>query len=192
MRKTIFTVLLASFILSCGNKETEKEQATETNEVSQEVKDMDELHPDDMPVLIGKKDIDAIKKPPYTKWYMENHRYTFDQSKMSALKTALEGKTITIFMGTWCEDSRTQVPPVLSILEAISFDKSKITLIAMSRDKDTPENLEAGKNIEYVPTIIVYNNNVEMGRIVEYPMETLEADLLKIATGQDYTPAYSE
>lgn len=188
MKKTFLTLLIATFIISCGNKEKEND----TEEIQQEVIDMEEIHPDDLPVIVGKQEISAIKSPPYTKWFMESYRYAFDQSKMGALKTALEGKTITIFMGTWCEDSRKQVPALLSILDAITYDPSKITLITMTEDKDTPEGLEEGKNIEYVPTIIVYNNNVEMGRVVEYPIESLEADLLKIATGQEYTPAYSE
>lgn len=190
MKKTLLTLAFATFIFSCGNKEKEEESVSK--EILQEVKEMEEIHPDDLPVLIGKKEIEDIKKPPYTKWFMESYRYEFDQPKMGALKTALEGKSITIFMGTWCEDSRLQVPALISILDAIAFDKSKVTLITMSRDKDTPDGFENDKNIEYVPTIILYDNEKELGRIVEYPIETLEADLLKIATGQEYTPAYSE
>jgi thiol-disulfide isomerase/thioredoxin len=190
MKKAFLTLLIALFVISCGNKE--KENGAEPEEIQEEIVEMEEIHPDDLPVIVGKQEISAIKSPPYTKWFMENYQYQFDQPKMAPLKAALEGKTITIFMGTWCEDSRTQVPALLSILEAITYDFSKITLITMSEDKDTPEGYEDGKNIEYVPTIIVYNNKVEMGRIVEYPIESLESDLLKIATGQEYTPAYSE
>jgi thiol-disulfide isomerase/thioredoxin len=190
MKKTFLTLLIAMFVLSCGNKE--KENEADSEEIQEEIIEMEEIHPDDLPVIVGKQEITAIKSPPYTKWFMENYRYALDQSKLSSLKRALEGKTITIFMGTWCEDSRTQVPALLSILDAITYDVSKITLITMSEDKDTPEGFEVGKNIEYVPTIIVYENNVEMGRIVEYPIENLESDLLKIATGQEYTPVYSE
>lgn len=188
MKKTLLTLLLAVFVLSCGNKEKE----AEPKEMQNEIKEMEEIHPDDLPVLIGKQEISAIKSPPYNNWFMDNYKYSPDQKKLGLLKEALKGKTITIFMGTWCEDSRMQVPALMNILDAIKYDHSKITLITMSEDKDTPENFEEGKNIEYVPTIIVYNNNDEMGRIIEYPIESLEADLLKIATGQEYTPAYTE
>jgi len=37
-----------------------------------------------------------------------------------------------------------------------------------------------------VPTIIVYQNGVEKGRIIEYPMHSIEADLLKIMTTNQY------
>lgn len=188
MKKIFSTLLIATFIFSCGNKE--KESTSE--EIQEEVVNMEEIHPDDLPVLLGKQEISAIKSAPYSNWFMENYNYSPDNEKLEALKAALDGKTITIFMGTWCSDSRTQVPALLNVLDTINYDISKITLITMSEDKDTPDGFEGGKNIEYVPTIIVYNNNVEMGRIVEYPIENLESDLLKIATGQEYTPAYSE
>lgn len=188
MKKTLLTLFIATFILSCGNKV--KESASE--EIQEEAVAMEEIHPDDLPVLLGEQEVSAIKNAPYNNWFMEHYNYSPDQEKLEVLKVALEGKTLSIFMGTWCSDSRMQVPALFNILDAITYDESKITLITMSEDKDTPEGFEDGKNIEYVPTIIVYNNNVEMGRIVEYPIENLESDLLKIATGQEYTPAYSE
>lgn len=188
MKKIFLTLLIAIFIFSCGNKE--KESTSE--ETQEEAVNLEEIHPDDLPVLIGKQEISAIKSSPYSNWFMENFNYSPDQDKLEALKVALDGKTITIFMGTWCSDSRKQVPALLNVLDEIAYDTSNIILITMSEDKDTPDGFEDGKNIEYVPTIIVYNNDVEMGRIVEYPIENLESDLLKIATGQEYSPAYSE
>lgn len=190
MKKIFLSLLIATFLLSCGNNKNENETTDEQSIKEESI--TEEVHPDDMPILLGKQEINAIKSPPYTKWFMENYRYSFNQKKMGPLKSALEGKTINIFMGTWCEDSRMQVPALLSILEAIKYDYSNVTLITVSEDKDTPEGLEEGFNIEYVPTIIIYNNNVEMGRIVEYPIESLEADLLKIASGEEYNHAYSD
>ncbi len=188
MKKTCLVLMLSIVLFSCGNKE--KNTDAENNETLEEIKDIDEIDPNDMPVLLGKQEINAIKSPPYSKWFIEGYRYALDQKKLGPLKTALEGKTITVFMGTWCEDSRTQVPPLLAILDAISYDNSKITLITVSRDKDTPEGYEDDLNILYVPTIILYDGESEMGRIVEYPVESLEADLLKIATGEEYKHSY--
>ncbi|MFT5986217.1 MAG: hypothetical protein ACI825_001717, partial [Planctomycetota bacterium] len=51
------------------------------------------------------------------------------------------------------------------------------------------ENVE---NIAYVPTIIILENGIELGRIVESTQETLEKDLLAIATDQDYKHIYEE
>jgi hypothetical protein len=38
-------------------------------------------------------------------------------------------------------------------------------------------------NIVRVPTIIVYENNIESGRIIENPVTSLEQDMVKILTG---------
>ena len=62
----------------------------------------------------------------------------------------------------------------------------------VSEDKDTPEGLEEGMDIQYVPTIILFKNGEELGRIVESPVETLEKDLLKIAKGEPYEHTYAD
>jgi len=49
-----------------------------------------------------------------------------------------------------------------------------------------------GKNINFVPTIIVYRNTIEVNRIVEIPVESLEQDLLNILTKNTYINVYSD
>lgn len=185
MKKTLLILLVSTFIIACGNEK--KENADSQTEETATFEEEEEL-----PILLGKQEISAIKSAPYSKWFMENYKYSPNQKKLGPLKTALEGKKITIFMGTWCEDSQMQVPALLNILDAIKYDSSNITLITVSEDKDTPERLEEGFNILYVPTIIVFENDVELGRFVEYPVESLEADLLAIATGEEYKHSYAD
>ncbi|MCR9182801.1 MAG: thioredoxin family protein [Flavobacteriaceae bacterium] len=184
MKSTLLILLVSTLLFACGNeKKQETEAITETEVSSEEEK---------LPILLGKQEITAIKSAPYSSWFMENYKYSPNQKVLGSLKEALEGKKITIFMGTWCSDSQLQVPALLSVLDAIKYDNSNITLITMSEDKDTPENLEEGLNIQYVPTIILYDGESEMGRIVEYPVESLEADLLAIATGKEYKHSYAD
>ena len=64
--------------------------------------------------------------------------------------------------------------------------------MAVSHDKDTPNGLEKGHNIEYVPTIIFIRDGDTLNRIVEYAHGTLEQDMLTILEGKDYTSAYAE
>lgn len=185
MKKTFLILATILVFASCENNKKEKEAESTAVEAQDE-------NYDDLPVLVGKQEINTIKEPPYRKWFMENYQYSPNQRALGPLKTALNDIEMTIFMGTWCEDSRKQVPALLNILVAIQYDQSKITLIAMDENKETPEGLEEGYNIEYVPTIILSRNGKELGRIVEYPIETLEADLLAIASGEVYNHAYSD
>ncbi|MEX0996126.1 MAG: thioredoxin family protein [Flavobacteriaceae bacterium] len=184
MKRTFLILLVSTLLIACGNEKKQETESQSETELSTEE--------EELPILLGKQEITAIKSAPYSSWFMENYKYSPNQKVLGSLKEALEDKKMTIFMGTWCEDSQRQVPALMNILDAIKYDNSNITLITMSEDKDTPDGLEEGFDIQYVPTIILYDGENEMGRIVEYPVESLEADLLKIATGEEYKHAYSD
>src|SRR5690606_18438893 len=98
----------------------------------------------------------------------------------------------TCALPIWCEDSQRETPHFYKILDAANFDESKLTLITVSEEKTTPQGYEEGKNITNVPTIIFYKNDKELGRIVEYPIESLEKDMFAILSGKDYKHAYAE
>lgn len=187
MKKTILLLVSVVLFASCKNDKTQKEETTETVRETVEIAEDTEV-----PVLLGVQNRKAIESKPHRAWFVENYMYQADQQSLAGLHSSLDGITITIFMGTWCEDSQTHVPAVYSILDAIKYDSEKVTLIAMSEDKDTPENLEEGMDIHYVPTIILYKNGQELGRIVEFPVESLEADMLAIAKGEEYKHTYED
>ena len=65
-------------------------------------------------------------------------------------------------------------------------------MVAVTHDKDTPNNLEEGYELEYVPTIIFFKDGAEINRIVEYTQESLEKDMLTILSGKPYKHAYAE
>jgi len=93
-------------------------------------------------------------------------------------------------MGTWCGDSKEQTPIFYKILDAANFNYNNLQLIAVNRGKSTPDNLQEGLNIERVPTFIFYKKGKEIGRFVEFPQETVEADMLKIVSGEPYKHSY--
>ena len=61
-------------------------------------------------------------------------------------------------MGTWCGDSKQDVPKLYKVLEACHFPMEKFTAIAVSKQpniyKQRPQREEAGLNIHSVPTVI--------------------------------------
>jgi thiol-disulfide isomerase/thioredoxin len=92
-------------------------------------------------------------------------------------------------MGSWCEDSRREIPKFYKILDETKFDVNYLQLIAVDRSKKY-DNYEKDLTIFRVPTIIFYKNGKEIGRFVEYPRETIEKDFLKIISGQPYKHSY--
>jgi len=102
---------------------------------------------------------------------------------------------VLVFMGTWCGDSKREVPRLLSVLDYCHFRNEDLKMVMVSyRDgayKQSPKHEERGRNIFRVPTIIVYVGNKELGRIIESPKQSLEKDLLSILKGEQYKPNYA-
>ena len=141
--------------------------------------------------LIGEIDQSALLETPYRSWYKKNYSsYSPDKDSLEALEKGLNGIKVKIFMGTWCHDSQREVPRLYKILENSNFDLSNLSLVSLSPDKNTPRGLEVGLSIQRTPTFIFFKNDVEIGRIVETPRDSLENDMLKIVSGEEYKHSY--
>lgn len=141
--------------------------------------------------LVGFANKESFLEEPFNEWFSPHYTsYETDKEVIAKLTPLLKEVTIKTFMGTWCEDSQDQIPVFYKILDEADFDYNKLELITVNRSKSTPDNLQEGFNIERVPTFIVYKNDKEIGRFVEYPRESVEADLLKIVSGQHYKHSY--
>jgi hypothetical protein len=86
-------------------------------------------------------------------------------------------------MGTWCGDSRDQVPRMQAILAALGarspFEPPRLLGIDRSKSADA-KAFPFGK-VELVPTIVVTAGGAEIGRIVETPKSgSVEEDLVRI------------
>ncbi len=144
-------------------------------------------------MLLGPINAEGLNQEPYALWFEENSKaYTPDMTLIEEIKPLLKPCYVKVFMGSWCEDSQREVPALLKLLDLADFDSSQLEMIAMTHDKDTPENYEADYQIEFIPTIMFFKDGSELNRIVEYTQETLELDMLKILKQQAYTPAYAE
>lgn len=144
-------------------------------------------------MLLGPINAEGFNQEPYSIWFEESSEaYTPDMALVQEIKPLIKPCYIKVFMGSWCEDSQREVPALLKLLKLTEFDQSQLEIIAMTHDKDTPENYEADYAIEFIPTIMFFKDGSELNRIVEYTQESLEQDILKILKQQPYTPAYAE
>jgi hypothetical protein len=145
--------------------------------------------------LLGKSTRERLQQTPYADWFNKNYTdYTIDSNTAQQLKPLLKDKQFTIFMGTWCGDSRREVPRIYKLLDYCGVKPSQIQLINVSNQdtlyKQSAGHEERGLYIHRVPNILVYDNKQEKGRIVESPVASLEKDLLSILSGSAYTPHY--
>jgi len=134
-------------------------------------------------MLIGFCTREVFQDTAFKDWFDEQYKnYQPDYEVLDKLEGKLNDISITIVMGTWCSDSREQIPSFYKILDELNYDTNKITLICVDRKKKGLSDEADGFNIELVPTIIFYRNNEEIGRIIETPAETLEKDMLEIVS----------
>jgi thiol-disulfide isomerase/thioredoxin len=148
------------------------------------------------PMLLGNCSISAYKNEPYANWFIPNFdNYTVDSATIEQIRPLLKKKKIDLFMGTWCGDSKQEVPRIIKILLAAGMDTAHLSIIAVGNGADmykkSPQGEEMGLNIRRVPTLIVYDKNKEMGRFIEYPVVSIEKDLLRILRKDGYIPNYA-
>lgn len=198
MKYTIVLLALLTLI-GCNNAKKNKDEIKESSEEVEKMMDkasymsilVDDPEEEGEKILVGEIEADYLETKRFAWFEAECKAYKPDPAITTKLKEALKGKDITLFMGTWCEDSQREVPRLVTILLDADF-QGNADLYAVSRDKDTPDGYENGKNIEYVPTIIISENGKEIGRVVESTQENLEKDLLAIASGKDYKHVYQD
>jgi thiol-disulfide isomerase/thioredoxin len=88
--------------------------------------------------------------------------------------------SIKIFMGTWCHDSKREVPRLYKILDELYYDYENFEIIGLTKDKKGYFQDYATFGITNTPTIIFYRNDMEIGRIIEEPKGSLEDQMARI------------
>ncbi len=116
-------------------------------------------------------------------WREEREKYRGDAKWLDLLRTARVRYDLIVAMGTWCSDSREQIPRLQAVLRALGsaspFDPPR--LLGIDRSKSVDAKAFPYGPVELVPTIVVAAGGSEVGRIVETPKSpSLEEDLARI------------
>ena len=179
--KKILLLFTLSLLFSCNNSK----KSTQNNN-----KEVNENEYVDLFGVFNKKE---LNKEPYDFWFKENYtNYELDYDIADKIKPLIKEIEITVFMGTWCSDSRMHSPAFFKLTDYLKIKDKNMNLIAMTLDKTTPDSLEKNQDIINIPTIIFKKNGKEINRIVEFPIETIEKDIYNILSGKDYKNAYAD
>ena len=144
--------------------------------------------------LIGKTNEKAFSTDTFP-WFKKHYdTYITNNNIIKHFKDSLSNYTIKAFYGTWCGDSKRELPKFYKVLKQAQFNLHKLEAIAVDKKpeayKASPNKEEEGLNIHRVPTFIFYKNGKEVNRIVEYPKQDFERDIYEILTHNTYTPNY--
>lgn len=125
-----------------------------------------------------------VEFPEFKASYDANYEsYKVDSTTIASISKLMKDKKIKVVLGTWCGDSKYQVPNFLKVMDAAKIDQDKVSFIAVDGAKKAENGLLDGLDIQRVPTFIVTDKKgKEIGRIIEHPKKSLELDLIDILT----------
>jgi thiol-disulfide isomerase/thioredoxin len=112
-------------------------------------------------------------------------RYEPNEIIIKKLNSVQDSILIDVFMGTWCHDSKREIPALFKIMETLDNPLISASYTALEYKRRGPKEIIEENNITRTPTFIIYKNGKEVGRIIEEAKESIESDLYNIIIG-DY------
>lgn len=138
----------------------------------------------DEEVLTGRVTREEIEAA-HPEWVGATVDAEIDEEAATALAGVEPGAEVTVFLGTWCSDSRREVPRFWRALDQVAgLVPFEVGYVAVDRSKEEPAELVAGQALRYVPTFVVRRGGDEVGRVVESAPNGIETDLLTLLTGE--------
>ena len=139
--------------------------------------------PPSPPPLVGHVTRDDLEG--YSTWKeLRAQDYTPDAAQVSTIAAHVQGVQMLAIVGTWCGDSKREVPRFFKIADQAKFPLSAVTLVAVDRSKKDTEGLTEKHAITRVPTFVFFRGGQEIGRVTEKPAagNTLEGEIATIVT----------
>ncbi len=117
-------------------------------------------------------------------WAEERRAAQVDQTASAALAQVAPGAELVVVLGTWCGDSKREVPRLWRALELAGAVPFTVTYLGVDRVKEAPGGVVDGLDLRYVPTFIVRRDGAEVGRVIEGAAEGVEVALLALLRGE--------
>ncbi len=185
MYKFLFSVslVLMLFSFSCKTPKiasVEQVALEETDSFVDENGKVDYYNP--LTWILGYFNRGRLTEYPYQEWFAAEYDDYIPESLYInyLLDLRWDNVTMTVVMGTWCSDSRREVPRFLKIMDIMGIPEEKISFIGTDMEKRSPVGGFEEMDIQRVPTFIFFVNNSEAGRIIEVPTASLEEDMVSI------------
>lgn len=105
-------------------------------------------------------------------------KYTPDSNAVKFLKKHLPDYELVIMLGTWCEDSHLMIPQLYKTLQESVFPR--YDMYGLDRAKEAKYIEHKLFRVDRVPTVIVFREHMEVGRVTEMAEKSIELDLQKI------------
>ncbi|MBS1781616.1 MAG: thioredoxin family protein [Bacteroidetes bacterium] len=132
-------------------------------------------------IFSGTFTFDSLIKEPTFNWFKEGvSEYIPSKTIIQTLTPILNDCKLVVVMGTWCDDSHYLIPKLYKTLLSCHFPLKELELIGVDREKQSLGKERQKFGIQLVPTVIVFKEGKELGRIVETVKTSIESDLLQL------------
>ena len=129
--------------------------------------------------IIGKTTAEEVREQ-HKIFDIYSKRYKPNSESLKYLAEIQDSIQIFVLFGTWCHDSKKQIPAFMKTIELAKNPLIKVEYTGVSRKKKEPIELLERWMIKRTPTFIIYRNGQEYGRIIEEPVQSMEQDLVSI------------
>ncbi len=171
MRRGPIRAAWLALVLACGCGSAQPARATTPADA----------HHGAMGEIVGPTTRDEIESE-LPAWRAARESSSVDRDAAERLALVPPGAEVTVFLGTWCGDSRREVSRLFAALDRPEPLPFTIRYIGVDRSKQA-EGYTDGADLRYVPTIIVTRDGRERGRIIESAPLGVERALLELLDG---------
>ena len=161
MKRTAMALFTTMMVIGCVGSKPEKSVAPEKMELG----------------WIHRAD---FVKPDYPKFKENYDTVQIQNNFVEMIRTLSNSVDIVVVLGTWCGDSKREVPRFLKIVDLSEIPSTQVTFYGVDRTKKSADGVTEKHHIERVPTFLFLKHGEEVGRIVESPKNSLEEDMLVI------------
>lgn len=120
-----------------------------------------------------------FQSPSYAAWFDTGYaHYKAQEDYLTRLRKMSDSVEIIVVYGTWCSDSRRELPHFWKIVDSSHYPSDHISMIAVDRTMQLPAGIQEEYGITSVPTFIIHYRRLEIGRITESAKTSLEQDLV--------------
>jgi len=103
-----------------------------------------------------------------------------DSEVLAGVKDQIVGLNVKVFFGDWCPDCRARMPTFLAAVLELGVDDFELEFVEMSRQMKDGLDKAAEHSVMAIPTFIFFRGELEIGRIIERPKESMEKDIASI------------
>lgn len=113
----------------------------------------------------------------FEKFKKHENDVTYTQAQLNRLKKIEQPIEIKVYFGQWCHDSQREVPRLVRLFDQLNQDNFKVWYYGVDVKKSDPLGLAKADNLRRTPTVIIYRDGKELGRILEVPRVDWASDI---------------